>query len=260
MTLSNAGIDRDSPVPYYFQLAQTLESQILAGRWQNGERLPSEQDMCDEFGISRSTVRQALARLEHQGLISRRRGRGPRARAGGEKTWLLQSVEGFFQDEVGRMGVEVSSQILRLEVSRLPRWASEALEVPESEDGVTLERLRSVEGLVALYVVNYLPARLADAIIPYDDPNESLYRRLAQWSGVEVAGARRSLEAINADEKIANMLEVEPGTALACVQSVSWGADMKPFDCYRAWLRTDRLKVDVQVEATSQRGRTHKTR
>jgi GntR family transcriptional regulator len=243
-------IDRESPVPFYFQLAQALEHEIVAGRWHTGERLPSEAEMCQRLGISRTTVRQALARLEQQGLVSRHKGRGPRARDRREKTWLLQSVEGFFEDEVGRMGMHVSSEILRLDVDRLPGWASEALEVPKDEHGVTLERLRSVEGLVALYVVNHLPVRLAGAISPYDDPNESLYQRLARRAGLEVAGARRVLQAVNAGDKLARLLEVERGAALAYVQSVSWDADMKPFDCYRAWLRTDRLKVDVQVAAS----------
>ena len=250
MSLPELEIDRDSPIPLYFQLAQALEHEIVAGTWQTGERLPSEQEMCDRFGISRTTVRQALARLEQQGLVSRHKGRGPRARDRRQKTWLLQSADGFLQDEVSRLGMQVSSEILRLEVDRLPNWASEALDVPKDERGVTLERLRSVEGMVALYVVNHLPARLADAVSAYDDPNESLYQRLAQRAGIEVAGARRVLEAVNASDKLARLLEVERGAALAYVQSVSWDADLRPFDCYRAWLRTDRLKVDVQVAAT----------
>jgi GntR family transcriptional regulator len=250
MSLPDLEIDRNSPVPLYFQLAQALEHEIVAGTWQTGERLPSEQEMCQHFGISRTTVRQALARLEQQGMVSRHKGRGPRARDRREKTWLLQSVEGFFQDEVGRLGMHVSSEILRLEVDRLPSWASEALELPRDEPGITIERLRSVEGLVALYVVNHMPARLASAITPFDDPNESLYRRLSQRAGIEIAGARRVLEAVTAGDKLARLLEVERGAALAYVQSVSWDAEMRPFDCYRAWLRTDRLKIDVQVAAT----------
>lgn len=247
MSLPEIEIDRNSPIPLYFQLAQALEHELVEGKWKAGERLPSEPEMCEHFGVSRSTVRQALARLDQQGLVSRHKGRGPRARDHREKSWLLQSVEGFFQDEVSRLGMQVSSEILRLEVGRHPRWASEALEVPSDEQGVTLERLRSVEGLVALYVINHLPARLSDAVSHYDDPNESLYGRLARRAGVEVTGARRVLEAVNAGDKLARLLGVQRGAALAYVQSVSWGADLRPFDCYRAWLRTDRLKVEFQV-------------
>ena len=69
-------IDRHSPVPFYFQMAAALEHEISAGRWTAGSRIPSEPELCKSFGISRSVVRQALQRLEQEGLIIRRKGFG----------------------------------------------------------------------------------------------------------------------------------------------------------------------------------------
>ena len=69
-------IDRNSPVPYYFQLAEIVEEEIVSGRWEPGTRLPSEPDLCDQYALSRTTIRQALARLEQKGLITRDKGRG----------------------------------------------------------------------------------------------------------------------------------------------------------------------------------------
>jgi GntR family transcriptional regulator len=60
---SEAEIDRGSPVPFYFQLARTLRDEIVSGRWQTQERLPSEAELCNSFELSRATVRQALALL-----------------------------------------------------------------------------------------------------------------------------------------------------------------------------------------------------
>ena len=59
-------IDRQSPVPFYFQLAAMLEHEITGGRWQAGAQIPSEPDLCTAFGVSRSVVRQAF-----QALVSR---------------------------------------------------------------------------------------------------------------------------------------------------------------------------------------------
>ena len=53
-------IDRHSPVPFYFQMAAALEHEITAGRWATGTRIPSEPELCKQFGISRSVVRRAL--------------------------------------------------------------------------------------------------------------------------------------------------------------------------------------------------------
>jgi GntR family transcriptional regulator len=244
-------IDRSSPVPFYFQLAGILEHQIVSHAWAPGDRMPSEPELCDHFRVSRSTVRQALARLEHEGMVTRRKGHGTYIMDARRRSWLLQSAEGFFQDEVDRLGSAVTSKVLRLERGELPAWASEALELPAGSQGVTIERLRAVDGLVALYVVNHLPIRLAEAAERLADPDESLYQALAEVEGVWVSGARRVLEAVEAGKELARLLEVKPDAAIAFVESVSWDAEMRPFDCYHAWVRTDRMKIDVQVSASA---------
>jgi GntR family transcriptional regulator len=249
--LTDVTIDRTSPVPFYFQLAELLEHEITSGRWQGGTRLPSEPDLCEHYGLSRTTIRQALARLEQRGLIERRKGQGTFVRSGETGLWLLQSSEGFFQDEVDRFGRTVSSRILRAERGPLPAWATDALDLPRSSHGATLERVRSVDGAVALYVVNHLPSDLADAALAIGNPNESLYRRLSERAGVIPHGGHRTLEAAAADEWLAQLLELPLGGAVAFIESVAWDAQMKPFDCYRAWLRTDRIRVEIQVSAPS---------
>jgi GntR family transcriptional regulator len=249
--LPGVTIDRASPVPFYFQLAELLEQEITSGRWQGGTRLPSEPELCERYSLSRTTIRQALARLERRRLIERRKGQGTFVRGGDTGLWLLQSSEGFFQDEVDRFGRTVTSRILRAERGPLPEWASEALELPRSSDGVALERLRSVDGEIALYVVNHLPSQLAAAAPAITNPNESLYRRLRERSGVILYGGRRTLDAVTADPWLAELLQLPVGAAVAFIESVGWDAEMRPFDCYRAWLRTDRIRIEVQVSGAT---------
>jgi GntR family transcriptional regulator len=249
--LQDATIDRVSPVPFYFQLAELLEHEIAAGRLEPGARLPSESYLCQRFGLSRTTVRQALARLEQRGLIEKLKGQGTFVHAGPPGLWLLQSSDGFFQDEVDRHGRTVTSQILRAERSPLPDWACRALELPEGSQGATLERLRSVDGKVALHVINHLADRLAEAALAIENPNESLYRRLRERAGVAPHGGQRTLEAVAADPYVAEHLDLEQGAPVAFIQSVAWDEEMRPFDCYRAWLRTDRTRIDIQATGTA---------
>jgi len=234
-------------VPFYFQLAERLENDIAQGQLKPGARLPSEPELCEAHSLSRTTVRQALSRLEQRGLIVRRKGQGTFVRPAESGLWLLQSSEGFFQEEVDRLRRAVTSQILRSARDPLPGWACQALGLPVGSTGATLERLRSVDGHVALYVVNHLIDELADAALAISNPNESLYRRLNERLGVVPHGGRRVLEAVAAEGEVADLLELEPGAPVAFIESVSWDADMRPFDCYRAWLRTDRTKIDIQA-------------
>ena len=245
--LPSAEIDRSSPIPYYFQLVELLEHEIARGCWAASERLPSEAELCEHFQLSRTTVRQALARLEQEGLIRREKGRGSYVAEAHRRSWMLQSPEGFFQIESARLGREVSSRILRLGRGPLPMWATDSLGLPERAPGVTLERLRSVDGRVAMYVVNHLPADLAEAVVSITDPNESLYGRLKELQGIEVAAAHRTLEAVHVGERLGALLEMEPSAPAVAIHSVSWDQTGRAFDCYGAWVRTDRMTIDIDV-------------
>jgi GntR family transcriptional regulator len=244
-------IERVSPVPFYFQLSALLELEIVSGRWEPGFRMPSEPSLCEHFGVSRTTVRQALGRLEQEGLVVKRKGQGTFVAESRVRSWMLQTSAGFFFDELLRGGRQVTSNVLRIEPEVLPQWASDALELPLESNGVTLERVRAVDGHVAMYVVNHLPERYAAAVLTLADPNESLYGRLASEHGITVQGARRVLEAVTAGRRLAGLLEVDRGAPLAFIESVSWDAGGRPFDCYRAWVRTDRMRIEIEAQATT---------
>lgn len=152
------------------------------------------------------------------------------------------------------MGRSVTSVVRRTVVrGPLPAWAGSALGLAVPEGG-TLERVRSVDGLVAMLVVNHLPPGLAEQVLPLDDPNESLYRRLESRAGVAPAGGRRLVEAVRAEERIADLLEVPVGSPLVFIESVTWDRTLRPYDCYQTWLRSDRMRIDVSVASSRAAG------
>jgi GntR family transcriptional regulator len=244
--LPDTRIDRSSPVPFYFQLKKILEQEVAAGRWAPGERFPSEPEICQHFDVSRTTVRQALAELESEGIIRREKGRGTFVAQLRPELWFLQSSHGFY-DEAARKGHQVRSKVLRREVTELPSFASAALGLPPGTPGVVLERLRWVDDRVVMYVVSYLIERLAPAVLGAELETGSLYRALHEQANLSVAGGRRVVEAVVAEGELAQLLEVETGAPLLYVESVAWDDQGETFEFYRAWHRADRTKIEVQV-------------
>ena len=244
--LPRSKIDRSSPVPFYFQLKKVLAEEITTGRWPPGERLPSEPSICSHFEVSRTTVRQAFAELDAEGMIRREKGRGTFIAQPRSTSWLLQSSHGFF-DEATAAGRRVTSILLRRERAALPPWATDVLKLPVGSDGIILGRLRWVDDQLVMYVVNYLPAHLAGTVMDADLETGSLYRILEENEGLYVSGGRRVVEAVTARDDLARLLKVEPGAPLLLVESVSWDGDGRPFECYQAWHRADQTKIEVQV-------------
>ena len=245
--LDSLAVARQSPVPLYLQLEDALSREIVAGRLVPGDQLPAEPDIAQHFGVSRSVVRQALARLEQEGLVRRAHGAGTFVLRNRQRSWLVQDVAGFFRDEVDRRGHVVTSHVLRLEVEPMPGWACDALGVPERTAGVALERLRSVDDALTVYDLNYLPAELARVVACLEnDPIGSLYDVLGR-QGLNVAGGRRIVDSVIAGQRFAEVLDVKPSDPLLVIEGVDWDRTLRPFDCYRTWIRPDRMKIEVEV-------------
>ena len=239
-------IDRRSPVPYFFQLKALIAEQLDRGRWAPGDRIPSEPELCKQFAVSRATVRQALAELEREGRVRKEKGRGTFVIEPRSSAWFLQSAHGFF-DEATDAGRTVTSRVLRREVTTLPSWAAMSLEQPSGSEGVLLERLRSVDREIVMYVESYLRPEFSELVLGAELEHASLYSALREGAGIEVGGGRRIVEATTARADLAKLLEVERGAALLYVEAVSLDRDQRPFETYRAWHRSDRTKIAVQV-------------
>ena len=69
-------INREVPIPYYYQLEGLLRQQILGGIWQAGQQVPSEKQLCEFYAVSRTTVRQAVSHLVGEGLLYHVKGKG----------------------------------------------------------------------------------------------------------------------------------------------------------------------------------------
>jgi DNA-binding transcriptional regulator YhcF (GntR family) len=136
--MSAADIDKEVPVPYHYQLRELLRDEIAAGRWEVGERLPSERELCETFNLSRTTVREAIDALVNEGLLRREKGRGTFVAEPKILESLLQTPIGF-TDSMLEQGYHVETKVLRIEIVPAPRTVAHEL------------RLRSDEPVTVIY-------------------------------------------------------------------------------------------------------------
>jgi GntR family transcriptional regulator len=223
-----------------------LSREILAERVSPGGQLPAEPVLAEHFGVSRSVVRQALARLEAAGLVRRAHGAGTFVLSSNQRSWLVQDA-GFFRDEAERGGHDVTSTVLRLGIDEMPLWATDALRTRAGTRGVVLERLRHVDGVVTVYDLNFLPEELAPIVAPLANESHGSLYEVLERHGLAVAGGRRIVGSVIAGERFAELLEVAALDPLLVVEGVDWDQSHTPFDCYRTWIRPDRMKIEVQV-------------
>lgn len=256
MTTTGA-IDRHSSTPYYQQLVNVLEQRLGKGEIAAGERLPSENELCNEFGLSRATVRQALRELETRGLVARIARRGVFAsEPGTERGWVIQEREGFLENAVGHQNRSVTTKVLDHGPALLPASACRDLHVPENTAGYQLVRLRLLNDVPALYSINYSPPALVPVVAGMREVLEgrASFSEALAAAGYILGGAHRAIRAVAPSREIAQALDIGPTAPTLHIRSTSWTRKGERFDVYDTWVRSDVVPLEVNVDATAAAG------
>lgn len=244
--MSRDGIRRDVPIPFYYQLSQLLREEIAVQSWLPDTLIPSEHDLCATYGVSRTVVRQALGDLAAEGLLYRVKGKGTFVAPRKIEEKFIQRSDGFHGDMTAR-GLTVSTAVLDQCLVPPPPHVRQSLRLGASEDAVKIDRLRSVDGKVLLFVQTYIPTALCPGLAAVDLSSGSLYTLLRERYGLSVVSGKRTVEAVLAHPPLTALLGVERGDPLLKIDSVSFLRDGRPLEYYEAWHRGDRSKLEIEV-------------
>jgi len=246
MTLAAFNLDRDSHVPYFAQVIEVIRERVADGTWPPGTQIPGEPELCKLFAVSRTVIRQALAELDHEGLIVRKKGKGTFIAEPKIGESLVQRLTGFYEDMVTRGHTPVT-QVLQQQVTPANSKIAAQLGLKPGTLIIEIERLRFIANEPIVLVTTYLPHALCPDAATTDFSGQSLYQFLEARYGLVIARGRRTLEAVAANESEARWLGVAVGQPLILLDSVSYLEDGTPLEYYHARHRGDRSKFEVEL-------------
>jgi DNA-binding GntR family transcriptional regulator len=202
-------IDRASPVPLYFQVAQHLEQLIESGAYPAGTRLENEIVLAERLGLSRPTMRRAIEYLVDRGLLVRKRGVGtqvvqPKVRRPVELSSLY--------DDLRAAGREPRTDVLSFGVERPAGAVAEVLGLADGSEVCAVKRLRYTGAEPLVIMRNYMPVGLA-GIDPESLRTRGLYE-LLRGAGVNLKIATQTIGGRAAKPNEARLLNEKPGAAL----------------------------------------------
>jgi len=197
--------------PLYHQLKQILKKEIEEGNFIKGSLFPCEKDLMNTFGVSRTTVRQALGDLSNLGYLRGERGVGTMVTFS-KINERMQSVISF-SEEMQRHGVIMSTSHCSIGPEAASKYIAQQLDVKEGERVFHLIRVRCADGVPLVYSDTYLPGCL-DLPLNEATYNASLYDFLRKERDIVVASAQDTLEAMLADGQMAAFLKIPLYTAV----------------------------------------------
>lgn len=242
--VSDLSVDVTSPVPLWYQLRNAMLAHIISGDWKPGSQLCAEEELSDRLGVSRATVRAAINSLVRDGLVVRTRGKGSFV-AAAPATEIRLGPLGFYRTMTAR-GHAVHSKILDMRVIQATENLVQDLNLHRNEQVLYIWRLRYLDNRPAVLSNNYLVYDLCRGLEDEDLSTGSLWARLEQRTGRQIAGGIHTFHAVLATEEEQQLLEILPNVPLLMSVGTNYLTDGTPFEQSDVKVPGDRGFLEVR--------------
>ena len=200
-------------LPLYHRIENDLKNKIFSGQYKPGDILPSERELIEIYEVSRLTAREAVSRLANQGLVNKIQGKG---------TYVSKPKQGHSSgslysggEEVLMRNYEIKTEVLELKIMIPDAIVRKYLNLEDpKEEVVYLERLRYANNNPVALIKSYMPYKQVPGLEKVDFTNKSLYKTLEEAYRMQLYDATEIIEAVKADARSAEFLEIKRGTAL----------------------------------------------
>ena len=232
-------------VPLHVQVLEALHRDLQNAVWRPGDQMPVEHELMERFGVSRITVRQALAQLVHEGVLTRRSGKGtfvaqPRIEQ------ELHVLTGFVEDMVA-LGMRASARVISMEWVPAERVVAQHLELPVGKTVLRLERVRLGNDEPLLFDVSYLPPALGERVAREDLAVHPIFSLLEDKYGIPVGFADYRIYPAIASREVAGHLDVPRGSPILAIERTSYSENGTPLDYERLHYRGDRVTYRTRL-------------
>jgi len=240
----------------YRRIWRELRRDIQSGRWKVGERIPSEPELADTFGVSRGTVRNAIERLVNGQMLRKEQGRGtfvistvPRLQK--SLDWLAS-----FTEQLRESGIKPSTEVLEAGLVTAGQAEGRVIEgfgLPATAEVVYIRRLRRGNDLpFAIQTVYLLPDR-CPGILDEGVDLEHLFSLYAERYGVRISFAHEVIRVAAARPEEAALLEIAPGDPVVIRDRISADQDEYRFEVLHSVDRGDRFEYRYRILGDSTR-------
>ncbi len=239
-------IERSSAVPLYQQLFEILRQDIASGRLKADQRVATEFELMKRFGVSRTTVRQTIARLCKEGLIAVRRGKGTFVGRGKIEP-ELSALTGFVED-MQALGLTASAKVLGVETVNAPDRVAQSLTVLRGEPVTKITRIRLAEAVPVSFEYSFLPLPLGRRVAEENLEVSPIFSLFEEKYGIALGEALYRIEAARAPRAVALALGIERGAPVLAIERTTYDTTGQPVDFEQMFYRGDRIRYSMRLK------------
>jgi len=238
------------------QVYLALRDQISGGDLTGGDLLPGEEKLAMQFGVSRVTIRRALAALSAAGLVERRAGSGTRVAAGAGAPAPAAMDFTTLMPQLVQMGQQTTARLLSFAYRAAPDFVAQAMRLEKEAQVQIATRVRLNDGVPFSHLTTYVPAAIAQNYSENDLATTPLFK-LLERSGVQIKNAHQSVSATLAGPDVADALGVDVGAALLSLRRVVRDVDGQGVEYLYGLYRPDIFHLEMPLERVGDAGARH---
>jgi len=239
------GIDKDIAMPLHYQIRRCIESYISENNLKPGDSIPTENELCKLFGLSRPTIRRGIDQLVKEGILVRSRGRG---------TFVCDPViERSYSkllsltDQLMEIGIYLEAELINHQVINASPELANLLEIEDGEELILVMRLRKTNGTPICVVFNYLPYNIFYSLIDEDLSVTSLYDLIKDKLGINPSRARERISAAKASEFESKHLKIKEGDPVLVVERTNLSSNRYPIYFSKIIFRNDKYSYNLNL-------------
>ncbi|MBC7218340.1 MAG: GntR family transcriptional regulator [Candidatus Caldatribacterium sp.] len=245
--MQRKGIRFAFKLPLYQQVYEALRAAILTGEWKPGDLLPPEPKLMERFGVSRTTIRQALDLLCREGLLQRKQGKGTFVQAPSIEQ-NIHRILSFTEDMLQR-GLVPKTKVIFSGIIEAPQEIAEKLGIQPGEEVARLDRLRLANDEPLSVEEAHLIHRLCPGVLERHDYSKiPLRETLAKEYGIYLKRAQETIRAIAAPRNLVRLLQIENNAPLLYIERVSFDQYDRPVEYLRKFYRGDRYVLYNELQ------------
>ena len=231
-------IDKNSPIPVYYQLKNDFIKKIASGVWKAGECISSERELCEIYDVSRMTIRQAIGELVQEGILTRKKGKG---------TFVCEQKVNqkdmmSFTEMIKQSGRSLETKVVEFEIIDTPEDIQDIF-ILDKLYKITRKRIVDNE-CIALETV-YIPVDYCGHVNK-EMLEGSLYKILEQF-GYLITNSNSSIVAVNVNDEIRNLLECQKDEPILKVISKTFTSADKLLFLEEAFYKSDKFTLQVNI-------------
>lgn len=234
-------LDRGDPSPLHVQISEIIRDRIVEGLWPPNYQLHAEPRLADELGVSRGTVRRATKTLIGEGLLAQVHGKGTFVRPRTAEPPIAQEMISL-SDALEREGVSLVTEVLEQGLVTAPAPVRAFLELDDDHIVFRVVRRRGDGDTWLALFENYVRRDLCPGIETADLNTRKLFDVIGTDHGVTLKGARRSFQAVGADQRVAEALDCPLGAPLMHLEQVTYLDGAEPIEYSDVWMLGESLR------------------